>query len=115
MATSSATKFAVRGLSEALDLEWEDDDITVTAIWPLSADTAMVDGMDVSAQRKLGVRLTAEDVAAVIIDTVVTSKRRIPLPRNVHRAVGRRAKALLASSAVGPSWLNRLVNRQLGR
>lgn len=32
LATSSATKFAVRGLSEALDLEWEDDDITVTAI-----------------------------------------------------------------------------------
>lgn len=115
LATYSATKFAVRGLSEALDLEWEDDDITVTAIWLLFVDTAMVDGMDVGAQRKLGVRLTAEDVAAVIIDTVVTSERRIPLPRTVHRGVGRQAKALLASSAVGPSWLNRLVNRRLGR
>ena len=57
LATYSATKFAVRGLTEALDLEWEDDDITVTAIWPLFVNTAMVDGMDVGAQRRLGVRL----------------------------------------------------------
>ena len=57
LATYSATKFAVRGLTEALDLEWEDDDITVTAIWPLFVNTVMVDGTDVGAQRRLGVRL----------------------------------------------------------
>jgi NAD(P)-dependent dehydrogenase (short-subunit alcohol dehydrogenase family) len=44
LATYSATKFAVRGLSEALDLEWEKEGISVTAIWPLFVNTAMVDG-----------------------------------------------------------------------
>lgn len=115
LATYSATKFAVRGLSEALDLEWEADGITVSAVWPLFVNTAMVEGMDVGAQRKLGVRLQAQDVADVIVGIVTEPKSRIPLPRTVHRGVGTQARALLASSAIGPSWLNRLVNRQLGR
>ncbi len=121
LATYSATKFAVRGLSEALDLEWGPQ-ITVSAVWPLFVDTSMVEGMDVGAQRKLGVRLSAQDVADVIIDIVEPADGRIPmvrtlshsLPRTVHRAVGAQAKALLASSAIGPSWLNRLVNKRLG-
>lgn len=31
----SASKFAVRGLTEALDLEWRQEDIRVRALWPL--------------------------------------------------------------------------------
>lgn len=112
LATYSATKFAVRGLTEALDLEWEDDDITVTAIWPLFVNTAMVDGMDVGAQRRLGVRLTPEDVAAEVMDVVEGGGR---LPHRVHRAVGAQAKAMLAASAMSPSWLNRLVNARITR
>lgn len=112
LATYSATKFAVRGLTEALDLEWEDDDITVTAIWPLFVNTAMVDGMDVGAQRRLGVRLTPEDVAAEVMDVVEVGGR---LPHRVHRAVGAQAKAMLAASAMSPSWLNRLVNARITR
>ena len=112
LATYSATKFAVRGLTEALDLEWEDDDITVTAIWPLFVNTAMVDGMDVGAQRRLGVRLTPDDVAAGVMDVVEGGGR---LPHRVHRAVGAQAKAMLAASAMSPSWLNRLVNARITR
>lgn len=113
LATYSATKFAVRGLSEALELEWEKEGISVTAIWPLFVNTAMVDGMDVGSQRKLGVNLVAQDVADVILDAVIPPSGRVHLPHRVHRAVGTQAKALLASSAVGPAWLNRLVNRRL--
>ena len=112
LATYSATKFAVRGLTEALDLEWEDDDITVTAIWPLFVNTAMVDGTDVGAQRRLGVRLTPDDVAAEVMDVVEVGGR---LPHRVHRAVGAQAKAMLAASAMSPSWLNRLVNARITR
>ena len=112
LATYSATKFAVRGLTEALDLEWEDDDITVTAIWPLFVNTAMVDGMDVGAQRRLGVRLTPDDVAAEVMDVVEGGGR---LSHRVHRAVGAPAKAMLAASAMSPSWLNRLVNARITR
>jgi hypothetical protein len=48
----------------------------------------MVEGMDVAAQRRLGVRLVAQDVADEIVGLAVPAERRIPLPRNVHRAVG---------------------------
>lgn len=115
LATYSATKFAVRGLSEALDLEWEKDGISVTAIWPLFVRTAMVDGMDTASSRRLGINLKPQDVADVILEAVTPSESRVRLPHRVHRGVGAQAKSLLASSAVGPMWLNRAVNRLIAR
>lgn len=109
LATYSASKFAVRGLSEALDLEWADDRITVTALWPLFVDTAMVTGMDNGATRSLGVRLTAEDVA----DAALAAVRPRSRYAGVHRAVGRQAKLLLASSQLAPSPVLRLMNRRI--
>ena len=41
LATYSATKFFVRGITEALDIEWSTYDIRVIAIWPLYVQTAM--------------------------------------------------------------------------
>ncbi|MGQ3178358.1 MAG: SDR family oxidoreductase, partial [Blastomonas fulva] len=40
----SATKFAVRGLSEALDIEWGPDNIRVRALLPSFIDTPLLDG-----------------------------------------------------------------------
>ena len=45
LATYSATKFALRGLTEALELEWRTYDIRVLALWPLFVDTGMVAGV----------------------------------------------------------------------
>ena len=39
----SATKFAVRGLTEALDVEWAADGITVRALMPSFIDTPLLD------------------------------------------------------------------------
>jgi NAD(P)-dependent dehydrogenase (short-subunit alcohol dehydrogenase family) len=44
LATYSATKFAVRRLTEALNVEWQVDGIRVTGVMPLFVRTAMVDG-----------------------------------------------------------------------
>jgi NAD(P)-dependent dehydrogenase (short-subunit alcohol dehydrogenase family) len=44
LATYWATKFAVRGLTEALNVEWQADGIPVMDVMPLCARTAMVDG-----------------------------------------------------------------------
>ncbi len=44
IAVYSATKFFVAGLTEALELEWEHDDIRVVSIWPLWAKTALATG-----------------------------------------------------------------------
>lgn len=113
LASYSATKFAVRGLSEALDLEWAVHDIRVVAIWPLFVQTAMTAGVETGSTRSLGIRLTPQDVATTIADTLdrttARGRRRTP----VHVPVGRQAAVLLSSSRVGPAWVMRAVNKRL--
>ena len=43
LAVYSATKFFVRGITEALDIEWSRYGIRVIAMWPLYVQTAMTD------------------------------------------------------------------------
>lgn len=112
LATYSATKFAVRGLSEALDLEWRDDGITVTALWPLFVDTAMTQGLDIGTTRSLGVRLTPQDVAKEVYAAATSGHG---LLGGVHRPVGLQAKALFAASEMSPTWLARAVNKYISR
>lgn len=66
LAVYSASKFYVDGLTEALDLEWREHGIRVTAIKPPVINTAM--GATVAAQmpQKLGMDLGPDDVAAAI-------------------------------------------------
>jgi NAD(P)-dependent dehydrogenase (short-subunit alcohol dehydrogenase family) len=110
LATYSATKFAVRGLTEALDLEWGSEGITVTALWPLFVETKMTDGLDIGTTRALGIRLSADDVADEVFAAATSGQG---LLRSPHRPVGAQAKALFAASSISPSWLSRLVNRRL--
>ena len=109
LATYSATKFAVRGLTEALDLEWQDDDITVRAVWPLFVATGMTESMDIGTTRSLGIHLTADDVAAEVYDVVQPHR----LPQPVHRAVGRQAKLMLAGAGFAPRWALRAINGRM--
>ena len=66
LSTYSASKFAVRALSEALDVEWAADGIDVVAIWPLYVRTPLIDGVDIASTRSMGVHLTADDVVEEI-------------------------------------------------
>lgn len=68
MATYSASKAAIRALTEALNLELEREGITVSDIMPSFVDTPMVTAQsyEVGGVRSLGVRLTAKQVAEVI-------------------------------------------------
>lgn len=108
LATYSATKFAVRGLTEALELEWRRHRIRVIAMWPLFVQTAMVDGMDTNSTRRLGVHLSSEDVAEEIY--AVTHRTRKGLPK-VHFPVGRQTKVLAGVAQVSPNWMARLLNK----
>jgi NAD(P)-dependent dehydrogenase (short-subunit alcohol dehydrogenase family) len=114
LATYGATKAAVKSLTEALDIEWRGDGVRVRSVLPLFVATDMVsrDGRDAASVAHLGVRLSAEDVAAAVWKVVHEGRR--PL-RSPHRAVGRQTKVLAAASAVTPDWANRLVVGRLTR
>ena len=75
LAVYSATKFAVRGLSEALDFEFGRLGVRVACIEPFLVDTPMLDRDDPSGRRYRAAMqgqaiLSAEDVAAIIWEAV---------------------------------------------
>lgn len=108
LATYSATKFAVRGLTEALELEWRRHGIRVIAMWPLFVATAMVDGMETHSSKRMGIHLTAEDVAEEIYDATHPTRRFLP---KVHYPVGRQTKVVAGVSQVLPHWAARFLNK----
>lgn len=108
-ASYSATKFAVRGLSEALDIEWQRHGIRVMDVLPLFVNTAMVTGIDQPRSiGNLGVHLSAEDIAA----TVWTAAQWRGY-RRVHWYPGWRTKLMAFANKLGSARLNRAVVAQL--
>ena len=107
LASYSATKFAVRGLTEALDLEWRGHGIAVCDIWPLFVKTGMVDGLSLASIKSLGVRLTADDVARTIWKAAHHRGRR------VHWRVGAQTHLMYRATCLLPDALNRAVTAKL--
>lgn len=68
LSTYSASKFFVRGLTEALSLELEEDGIVVTDLMPPYVQTPMIAGQAYRAGtlRNLGAGLTPADVAELV-------------------------------------------------
>lgn len=112
LATYSATKFGVRGLTEALELEWRRYGIRVIAMWPLFVQTAMVDGMETGSTKSLGVHLTADDVAEAIYAATHPGREWLP---KVHYPVGRQTKLFTSMAQVSPNWVQRLMNKTVSR
>ena len=112
LANYSATKFFVRGITEALDIEWDRYDIRVIAMWPLYVQTAMTDHIKTGTTESLGIRLTAKDVADAIAKAVEPSWLRRAI-HQVHFPVGSQTKVMAAGSRFSPAWLTRLANKRL--
>jgi NAD(P)-dependent dehydrogenase (short-subunit alcohol dehydrogenase family) len=113
IAVYSATKFAVRGMTEALDLEWKNQGIKVRAIWPLWVQTDLVTGLEAGSSETLGIKLTADDVAEGIFKAV--KEGRSLTPRGIHRGIGVPARAFLTASQVAPGWALRELNRRINK
>ena len=111
LAVYSATKFAVRGLTEALDLEWSTQGIRVMDVLPLFVQTNMVNNMDADSIKNMGVHLTAEDVAQTIYQAA-TYQGKLP---KVHWTVGLPTRLFYAVSGAAPDWLSRGINQFINR
>lgn len=111
LSTYSATKAAVRSFTEALDIEWQRFDIRVVDVLPLFVNTAMV-ANDVSKMKTvqtLGVRLSADDIAASIWRLAQGAPGSLP----VHTPVGMQTKLFYLLSKLSPDWMNRLVTARM--
>lgn len=113
IAVYSAAKFFVAGLTEALELEWQADDIRVVSIWPLWAKTALAE-TDAKSTQTLGVRLSPEDIAAKTWEAVHPN-RIDRLTRRTSYSVGVQTTVLGNAAKFIPNSLNRAVNKVLAQ
>lgn len=88
LATYSATKFFVRGLTEGLNIELEKHDIVVTDLMPLFVDTHMVQSQEKKSGnlKTFGVPLTPKQIAKIVWKAAHSKK--------VHWVITLRLKAL---------------------
>lgn len=111
LSTYSATKAAVRGFTEALDIEWQRHGIRVVDVLPLFVNTAMVrdDVSKMKTVQTLGVRLSADDVAR----TVWRLSQGKPSSLPVHSPVGWQASLFYQLAKHSPDAINRFVTAHM--
>ena len=110
LASYSASKFAIRGLTESLRIEWADAGIQVCDVMPLFVKTDMVARItQVPATRNLGVKLTSTDIADVVL-TAATARR-----PNLHYVVGLQTRALKMLLRLSPDNIAARVTTLLSR
>jgi NADP-dependent 3-hydroxy acid dehydrogenase YdfG len=102
----SASKFAIRGLTEALDLEWDEYGIRVMDIMPLFVKTKMCD-VSYPAMSRLGVNLTPNDIAKKIWKASKVSPKCV----KTHWPVGTLTHLSYITSGWLPDRLARVINR----
>lgn len=102
-ATYSATKFFVRGFTEALNIEWKRHDIHVCDIWPPFVKSAMTEGIESKIVDRMGISLVPEHVANVVWKAAHGTK--------VHWTVGAQFKALKFVMDRAPFTLRKTIMR----
>jgi NAD(P)-dependent dehydrogenase (short-subunit alcohol dehydrogenase family) len=84
IATYSATKHAVVGLSEAVRHELRDSGVDVSIVMPVLVNTALTEGLS----SKRGVKeVEPEDVASEIIDALELGRVDVFVPRTLHATI----------------------------
>lgn len=110
LAVYSATKFAVRGLTEALDIELAEFDIRVTSLMPWFVDTPLlgagiVDGANATM---------SDDIRAQNLDIYSTTEAALKAwdaahGKDIHYTVGKKAKQAQFAARFLPGRLRKQV------
>ncbi|MDX1552115.1 MAG: SDR family oxidoreductase [Marinobacter sp.] len=106
-ASYSATKHAVRALTEALDIEWEQYGIKVGDLMPPFVNTGMVQSNEGRSALfdNMGINLTPETVASAVWEQV-----RKP---QLHRPLSLQFRALWPITRTAPTRVTRAVMKRL--
>jgi len=111
VAPYSASKFFVRGLTEALNVEYADLGIKVMDVMPLWVKSDMTKDIEVTSIDRLGINLTVDDVAKKLCKLSISSNRKIS---KTHYPIGLPAKILQTTSQVTPDSVIRFINKKIG-
>ena len=114
LATYSATKFAVRGLTEALDGEWHSVGIRVRAIIPGFIDTPLLANVPPGTNRTIRETVTDAGLELTSADDVALAAWRAVHGKAVHTYVGKTAFRLARAARWFPGSLRKRMQRGLG-
>jgi NAD(P)-dependent dehydrogenase (short-subunit alcohol dehydrogenase family) len=108
----SATKFAVRGLTESLDVEWAADGIRVRSIMPGFIDTPLLDAVPAGSNQNTRERVRASGLEFTPVEQVAEAVWAAVHGERVHVLVGKTARRLAFAARWMPGRLRRdLVGR----
>lgn len=105
LAVYSATKFYVDGFTQALNIEWEDDDIYVTCIKPPVIDTEMGRSLDPRHIENMKWEMKPNDVASAVYG--LTQRREL------HHVLGSSTRRWHRLSRLFGMGVSRWLTRQL--
>ncbi len=111
LVTYSATKFAVRGLTEGLDLEWAAHGIKVRSLMPGFIDTPLLDITTSGSNRSAREGVKAAGLEFTPLETVAQAAWDAVHGTRVHIPVGPTAKRLALLSRLSPKFLRRMIGR----
>lgn len=111
LATYSATKFAVRALTEALDGEWHGDGIRVRAIVPGFIDTPLLDDIAGNSNRTIRETVTEAGLELTGVDAVAAAAWAAVHGDRVHTYVGPTAKRMAFAARWMPGRLRKMMRR----
>lgn len=114
LAVYAATKFGVRGLTEALEIEWRPLGIKVRSIMPSFIDTPLLDAVTAGSNgtardnvREAGLEFTPVEQVAEAAWNAVHGEQ-------VHVVVGKTAKSMAFAARWMPGTLRRKLGARLG-
>lgn len=105
LAVYSATKFYVDGLTQALNIEWEDDDIFVTCVKPPVINTAMGQSLDPRHRENMKITMEPSDVAEAAFSLTQT--------RKLHLVLGSMSRLWHGLSGVFSMRVSRWLTRRI--
>ncbi len=114
LAVYSATKFAVRGLTEALDAEFRDHDIRVSSLMPWFVQTPILDmGSADGSNIKLSDRIRANHMSVYPVEMAAEQAWNAAHGKAVHYTVGKEADQLRSMARWMPEALRKRLRESV--
>lgn len=111
LAAYSATKFAVRALTEALDGEWAADGIKVRDIIPAFIETPLLDGHAAGSNRTIRDTVLEAGLELTPVEAVAEAAWRAVHGDAVHTYIGKTADRMRFAARWMPGRLRKMMRR----
>ncbi|TPG39619.1 SDR family oxidoreductase [Sphingomonas koreensis] len=111
LATYSATKFAVRALTEALDGEWAAAGVKVRDIIPAFIETPLLDGGVTGSNRTIRDTVTEAGLELTPVEAVAEAAWRAVHGDTLHTYIGKTADRMRFAARWMPGQLRKMMRR----